>query len=270
MMRATERDLRILTDERQAKFDDLKRINEELRQSERRRERMRLEEEKVERQAELERRADNKQVLSLDEQRREHATKWALKHRMADQNYEMLHTNFQRAYAPSIAALNAALIMNSVPVRGFSPSTSVPHPLTGVPNPMIADSAGWNPTTSVGVQLPAVANPAVALSQTTAAAEVVTNLSSSAGSTRPSPTAVLSAPAYIPPARRHYADLRPIHSLNLNVTRSQTEGTLRTSATVVSMATIGNPPPTLNPHVIMNTRVGDNYNQGAQRNIMQH
>ena len=72
MMRATERDLRILTDERQAKFDDLKRINEELRQSERRRERMRLEEEKVERQAELERRADNKQVLSLDEIGRAH------------------------------------------------------------------------------------------------------------------------------------------------------------------------------------------------------
>ena len=45
MMRAPERDLKILTEERQAKLDDLERINEELRQSERRRERMRLEEE---------------------------------------------------------------------------------------------------------------------------------------------------------------------------------------------------------------------------------
>ena len=34
------------TDERQAKLDDLERINKELRQSERRRERMRLEEDK--------------------------------------------------------------------------------------------------------------------------------------------------------------------------------------------------------------------------------
>ena len=160
--------------------------------------------------------------------------------------------------------------MNSVPVREFSPSTSVPQPPTVVPNPMIADSAGLNPMTSVGVQQPAIANPAVAPPQTTAVAEVVTNLSSSAGSTRPSPTAVLSAPAYIPPARRPYADLRPIHSLNLNVNRPQPEGTLRTPATVVSMATIGNPPPTLNPYVTMNTRVGDNYNHGAQRNIMQH
>ena len=129
MIRATERDLRILTDERQAKLDDLERINEELRQSERRRERMRLEEEKEERQAELERRAYNEQVLRLEEQRREHAKQWALKHRLDDQNHEMPPTNFQRAYAPSIAALNAALTMSSLPVRGFSPSTSVPYPL---------------------------------------------------------------------------------------------------------------------------------------------
>ena len=46
MMQAAENDLRIHTDERQAKLDDLERINEELRQSERRRERMRLKEEK--------------------------------------------------------------------------------------------------------------------------------------------------------------------------------------------------------------------------------
>ncbi len=89
MIRAAERDLRIITDERQAKLDDLERINEELRQSERRRERMRLEEEKEERQAELERRAYNEQVHRLEEQRREHAKQWALKHRLADQNHEM-------------------------------------------------------------------------------------------------------------------------------------------------------------------------------------
>ena len=46
MMRAAERNLRIITEERQAKLDDLERINEEPRQSEMRRERMRLEEEK--------------------------------------------------------------------------------------------------------------------------------------------------------------------------------------------------------------------------------
>ena len=62
MMLAAERDLRILTEEQQAKLDGLERINEELRQSERRRERMRLEEEKEERQAELERRVYNEHV----------------------------------------------------------------------------------------------------------------------------------------------------------------------------------------------------------------
>ena len=49
MMRAAERDLRKLTEERKAKLDDLERINEELRQSERQRERIRLAEEKDER-----------------------------------------------------------------------------------------------------------------------------------------------------------------------------------------------------------------------------
>ena len=66
MMRAEERNLRILTEERQAKLDDLERINEEIRQSERRREKMRLEEEKVERQVELERRVYNVQVQKLE------------------------------------------------------------------------------------------------------------------------------------------------------------------------------------------------------------
>ena len=47
MMRTAQRDLKILTKERQAKLNDLKKINEELRQSERRRERMRLEEKKT-------------------------------------------------------------------------------------------------------------------------------------------------------------------------------------------------------------------------------
>ncbi len=137
---------------------------------------------------------------------------------------------------------------------------------------MPADSAELNPMTSVGVQPPAVANTAVAQPQTTVAAEIVTNLSTSTSNTRPSPTAISSVQAYISLARRPYAYPRPIHSLHLNVNRSQTDGTLRNSATVVSMATIGNPPPTLNPHVTLNTRVGDNYNQGvsAQRNIMQH
>ena len=82
MMRAPERDLRILTDERQAKLDDFERINEKLRQLERRRERMIQEEEKEERQAKLERRGYNEQVLWLEEQRREHAKQWAFKQRM--------------------------------------------------------------------------------------------------------------------------------------------------------------------------------------------
>ena len=72
MMRAAEGDLRILTEERQAKLDDLERINEELRQSKRRRERMRLEEDEEERQAELERRVYNEHVQKLEEERREH------------------------------------------------------------------------------------------------------------------------------------------------------------------------------------------------------
>ena len=55
---------------------------------------MRLEEEKEERQAELERRAYNEQVLRLEEQRREHARQWALKRRQADQNQEMPLTSF--------------------------------------------------------------------------------------------------------------------------------------------------------------------------------
>ena len=49
-----------------------------------RRERMRLKEENEERQAELERRAYNKQVQRLKEQRWEHAQQWALKLREAD------------------------------------------------------------------------------------------------------------------------------------------------------------------------------------------
>ncbi len=94
MMRAAEMDLRILTEERQAKLNDLEMINEELRQSERRRERMRLEEEKEERQAELERRVYNEQVQKLEEERREHARQWALKLRQAEQDHEMPLTSF--------------------------------------------------------------------------------------------------------------------------------------------------------------------------------
>ena len=66
-------DLKVLNEERQAKLDDLKRINKKLRQSERRRMRMRLDEEKGEHQVELKRRAYNKQVQKLDKQRRKHA-----------------------------------------------------------------------------------------------------------------------------------------------------------------------------------------------------
>ena len=128
IIRATERDLRVLNEERQAKLDELERINVKLRQSERRGERMRLEEEKEENQAELERRAYN-EVQRLEEQRREHAQHWALKRRQADQNQELPLTNFQRAYAPLIAVLNAALTMNQAPVRGPLPSTWAPQPL---------------------------------------------------------------------------------------------------------------------------------------------
>ena len=139
-MRAAERDLRILTEERQAKLDDLERINEELRQSERRRERMRLEDDKEERQAELERRVYNEHVQKFEEERREHARQLALKHRQVEQDHEIPLTSFQRAYAFSIVALNAALKMNQT-------STSAPQPLTVVPNMMLPDSAGLNPST---------------------------------------------------------------------------------------------------------------------------
>ena len=104
---------------------------------------------------------------------------------------------------------------------------------------------------------------------------MVANLGTTASHTRPIPTAVSSAPAYIPPARRPYVDPRPIHGpnfLNLNGNRSQSNEIHRTSVTVASMATIGNSLPTLNTHATMNTRAGDNISQvaSAQRNIMQH
>ena len=186
MIRATERDLLIITEERQAKLDDLKRINEELRQSERRRERMRLEEEKEERQAELENKVYNQQVQWFDEQRREHDQQWALKRRKAKQNQEMPLTSFQRAYTPSIAAFNAALIMNQ-------PLTSAPQSSTVLPNLRLPDIAGSNPSTLVGAQPHAVANLVAAPSQTTMATEVVANLRTTASNTRLILTAVSSA-----------------------------------------------------------------------------
>ena len=73
MMRAEERDLRILKEERQAKLDDLEKINEELRQSDWRRESMRLEKEKEEWQAEFERLVYNELVQNLEEEIIEHA-----------------------------------------------------------------------------------------------------------------------------------------------------------------------------------------------------
>ena len=187
-MQAAETELSILTEERQAKLDDLDRINEELRQSERRCDRMRLEEEKEERQAELERRVYNENVQKFEEERRELARQWALKRQQAGQNYEMPPTSFQRAYAYSIAALNAALAINHT-------STSAPQPPTVVPNLMLPDSVSLNPSTSVGPQPPAVANPAVALTQTTIATEMVVNLCTTASLIRPIPTAVSSVSA---------------------------------------------------------------------------
>ena len=223
-----------------------------------------MEEDKEERQAELERRVYNEHVQKLEEERREHARQWALKRRQVEQDHETPPTSFQRAYPPSIASLNAALIMNQT-------STSALQPPTVVPNLMLPDSASLNPSTSVGPQPPAVANPAVVLPQTSMATEMVANLGTTASLTRPIPTVVSSAPAYIPPARRPYADPRPIHGPNLpNLysNRSLSDEIHRTSATVVSTATIGNSLPSMNPHAIMNTRAGDNLSQvaSAQRN----
>ena len=144
----------------------------------------------------------------------------------------MPSTSFQRAYAPSIAAFNAAFTMNHT-------STSAPQPPTVVPNLMPPDSVNLNPSPSVGPQLPAVANSAVALPQTTMATEMVVNLGTTASHMRPIPTAVSSAPAYIPPARRPYVDPRPIHGtnpLNLNGNKSNPDGIQRTSVPVASMA----------------------------------
>ena len=112
-------------------------------------------------------------------------------------------TSFQRAYPPLIAALNAALTMNHT-------SISAPQPFTVVPNLMLPGSASLNPSSSIGPQPPAVANPVVALPQTTMAAETVANQGTTASLTRLIPTAISSAPAYIPPARRPYIDPRPI------------------------------------------------------------
>ena len=178
----------------------------------------------------------NEHVQKLEVERREHARQWALKRRQAEQDHEMPPTSFERAYASSIAALNAALTMNHT-------STSAPQPFTVVPNLMPPDSVSLNTSTSVGPQPPAVANPAVPIPQTTMATELVVNLGTTASHTRPIPTAVPSAPAYIPPARRPYVDPRPIHGtnpLNLSGNRSQSNGIHRTSVTVASMATMGN------------------------------
>lgn len=76
--------------------------------------------------------------------------------------------------------------------------------------------------------------------QITMAVEMVANLGTIASYTRPISTAVSSALPYILPARRLYVDPRPIHCLNLNVNSSQSDGTKRTSATVVCTATIWN------------------------------
>ena len=110
MMRAEERNLRILTEERQAKLYDLDRINEELRQSERRRERMRLKEEKEERQAELERLVYNEHVQKLEEEQREHARQWALKRRQAEQDHEMPPPRAFNAYMPLQSLLSMPLL----------------------------------------------------------------------------------------------------------------------------------------------------------------
>ena len=137
----------------------------------------------------------NEQVQKLEEDRKEHARQWVLKRRQAEQNHEMLVTSFKRAYAHSIAALNAARTMNQLLI-------SAPQPPTVVPNLMLPDNAGLNPSTSVGPQPPAVANPAVAPPQTTMANEVVANLGTTASNMRLIATAITSVPAYIPPARR--------------------------------------------------------------------
>ena len=173
--------------------------------------------------------------------------------------------SFQRANAPLIVALNAALTMNQTSTSAFQPPTEVP-------NPILLDCAGSNPSIWVGAQPLLVANLVVAPPQTTMKTELMANLGKTASHTRTISTAVSSAPAYIPPARSPYVDPRPKHGANLNVFRSQSSWIQRSKATVVSTATIGNSIPPLNSHVIMNTRVGYNHNQveSAYRNILQH
>ena len=198
-------------------------------------------------------------MQKLEEERREHARLCALKRRQVEHDHKSPLTSFQRAYAPSIASLNAALTMKQI-------TTSAPQPPTVVLNLMVPDSFSLNPSTSVGPQPPAVANLAVALTHTTMATEAVANLGTTASHTRQILTEVSSAPAYKHPAKRPYGDPRPIHGpnlLNLNGNRSQSVGNHRTSVTEVSTATIKNSLSPLNPYATMNTREGDNHSQIA-------
>ena len=76
---------------------------------------------------------------------------------------------------------------------------------------MLLDNAGFIPSTSVFTQPQAVANFVVAPPQTTMATKAPAYLGTIISNMILITTAVSSAPAYIPPARRYYIDSRLIH-----------------------------------------------------------
>ena len=101
------------------------------------------------------------------------------------------------------------------------------------------------------------------------AARVIAILSITASHTVPAPTAVSTAPAYIPPWRRPNINAHPTHGHNLNAGRPQADVTSRTSGTMASMTTIGNSLPPPNTYLATNAEVGIQFNQvaSAQRNL---
>ena len=100
-------------------------------------------------------------------------------------------------------------------------------------------------------------------------ASVVANLSTTASHTVLTPTGVSSASAYIPPLRRPNINSLPTHGQNVNVGKPQLDGTLRTSASVASTATIGNLLPPPNVYLASNAQAEGHLNQvAAQQNLV--
>ena len=123
----------------------------------------RVEREEEEQRKDEERRAFDETTRRWEERRNKITRQVASEYERTDQS------QVQRAYAPSIAALNAAHTTNQLLLVGFPMQTSVFCPSIVVPNLMLPDSAGLNQATLVGTQPLAVFNLAVTQPQNTMA-----------------------------------------------------------------------------------------------------